>query len=174
MCVERHSNFLGCACQMSNFIHPFSGYLIFLLFTHRFFFSGMIAYDYGDVKYVYYGLDFYPSNANHTVGSFAKFLRNLEKPPVHSSRALFDGCGTTSLMRQCFKGKRFVYCHCWNHVVNPYLGNHCLQFSMFNLIIVLKQQMSIRVMFLVIACGKKHIQRGVCFFFYGGIHRVQH
>ena len=41
-------------------------------------------------------------------------------------------------MRQCFRGKKFVYCHCRNHLVNPHSENHCLQLSMFNLIIVLK------------------------------------
>ena len=97
MCVERHSNFIGCVCQMSNFIHQLSGYFIFLLFTHRLFFPYMIAYKYGDIKYVHYSFDFYPSDTNHMVGSFEKLLRDLEKPPVHSSCVFFDGCGTTLL-----------------------------------------------------------------------------
>ena len=79
-----------------------------------FFFPGMIIHGHRDVKYAHYGLDFYPSDANHRVGLFAKLLRNLEKPPVHSSYAFFDGCGTTPFMRQCFRGRRFVYRHCWN------------------------------------------------------------
>jgi hypothetical protein len=66
---------------------------------------GMIAHGHGDVKYAHYGLDFYPGDANHTVGSFAKLLRDLEKPPVHSSRALFDGCGTTPLYEAVLAGK---------------------------------------------------------------------
>ena len=49
----------------------------------------MIAHGYGDVKYVHYGLDFYPGDANHIVGSFAKLLRNFEKPAVYSSRVIF-------------------------------------------------------------------------------------
>ena len=64
----------------------------------------MITHNHGDVKYAHYGLDFYPGDANHTVGSFAKLLHELEKPPVCSSRAL-DGCGTTPLYEAVFQGK---------------------------------------------------------------------
>ena len=115
ICVERLSNFVGCVCQMSNFIHPFSGYFIFLLFTHHLFFSGMIVHGHGDVKYAHYGLDFYPGDANHTVGSFAKLLRDLEKPPVHSSRAFFDGCGTTPLYEAVLQGKEV----CMSSLLEP-------------------------------------------------------
>jgi hypothetical protein len=98
MCIEIVSNFSVYVSQMTIFIHPFDGYFILLLFTLCFVFvPGMIAHGHGDVKYAHYGLDFYPGDANHTVGSFAKLLRDLEKPPVHSSRVLFDGCGTTPL-----------------------------------------------------------------------------
>ena len=55
----------------------------------------MIIHGHVDVKYVHYGLDFYPSDANHIVGSFAKKLRDLEKPTMSSSHALFKGFGTT-------------------------------------------------------------------------------
>jgi hypothetical protein len=68
-------------------------------------FIGMIAHGHGDVKYAHYGLDFYLGDANHMVGSFAKLLHDLEKPPVHSSHALFDGCGMTSLYEAVFAGK---------------------------------------------------------------------
>ena len=61
---------------MSNFIHPFSSCFIFLLFTHRLFFPGMIAHDHKNVKYAYYDLDFYPGDANHTVDSFATTRKN--------------------------------------------------------------------------------------------------
>ena len=74
---------------MSNSIHSFSSYFIFL-FTHHFFFPCMIVYGHGDAKYAHYSLDFCPGDANHTVGSFAKLLRDLEKPPVHASRAFFS------------------------------------------------------------------------------------
>ena len=42
--------FFWCVCQMSNFIHPFSTYVIFLLFIHHFFFSCMITHGHEDVK----------------------------------------------------------------------------------------------------------------------------
>src|ERR1700737_1257914 len=102
ICVEILSNFNGWICQMSNFrivvvivvVHASFGFL-----------PGMIAHGHGDVKYAHYDLVFYPVGANHTVGSFAKLLRDLEKPPVQSSRALFDGCGTTPLYEALFTGK---------------------------------------------------------------------
>ena len=59
----------------------------------------MITHGHGDVKYAHYSLDFYPGDANYTVGSFTKLLRDLEKPPIHFSRALFDGCGMTPLYK---------------------------------------------------------------------------
>lgn len=42
-----------------------------------------------------------------------------------------------SFMRQYFRGRMFVCCHCRNHPKNPFLQDHCFQLSMFNLIIVL-------------------------------------
>jgi hypothetical protein len=48
--------------------------------------TGMIEHGHGDVRYAYYGLDIYPSDSNHTVGSIAKLLRDLESPPVYSTR----------------------------------------------------------------------------------------
>ena len=65
----------------------------------------MIVHGQGDIKSVHYGLDFYHGDTNHTVGLFAKLLRNLKKPPVHSSRALFDGCETRPLYEAMFAGK---------------------------------------------------------------------
>jgi hypothetical protein len=56
----------------------------------------MIAHGHRNIKYFHHDLDFYLGDSNHMVGSFSKFLRDIEKPPVHSSRAFFDDCGTTS------------------------------------------------------------------------------
>lgn len=53
--------------------------------------TGMIAHGHGDVRYAHYSLDIFPTDSNHTVGSLAKLLRDLEKPPVYSSRELFAG-----------------------------------------------------------------------------------
>ena len=106
ICIQILSNYTGVftKCPISYLRLGLS--LLLLLFKHRlFFFAGMIAHGHGDVKYAHYGLDFYPGDANHMVGSFAKLLRDLEKPPVQSSCALFDGCGTTPLYEALLTGK---------------------------------------------------------------------
>ena len=36
--------------------------------------TGMLAHGHSDVRYVHYGLDLYPHDANYIVGSFAKLL----------------------------------------------------------------------------------------------------
>ena len=61
-------------------------YLFHIFIVHSSFLcsSCMIAHGHGDVKYVHYGLDFYPGDANRTVGSFAKILCDLDKLSVHS------------------------------------------------------------------------------------------
>ena len=41
----------------------------------------MIAHGNGDVRYAHYGLHIFPTDSNHTVGSIAKLLRDLELPP---------------------------------------------------------------------------------------------
>jgi hypothetical protein len=48
--------------------------------------TGMIAHGHGDIRYAYYGLDLYPADSNHTVGSVAKVLRDLEDVPKFVSR----------------------------------------------------------------------------------------
>ena len=55
----------------------------------------MITHSQGDVQYAHYGLDIFPSNSNHTVGSIAKLLKDLELPPKHSSHEVFSGSRTT-------------------------------------------------------------------------------
>ena len=45
----------------------------------------MIAYGHSDVRYAYYGLDIYPNDSNHTVGSIAKLLRDLESLLIYST-----------------------------------------------------------------------------------------
>ena len=51
--------------------------------------TGMIAHGHGDVRYAHYGLDIFPTNSNHTVGSLAKLLRDLESVPKVSSHQVF-------------------------------------------------------------------------------------
>jgi hypothetical protein len=43
--------------------------------------TSMIAHGHGDIRYAHYGLDFYPANLNHTMGSLAKLLQDLEDVP---------------------------------------------------------------------------------------------
>ena len=59
--------------------------------------TGMIAHGHGNVHYAHYGLNIFPDDSNHTVGSIAKLLKDLELPPKHSSRELFLGSRTTPL-----------------------------------------------------------------------------
>ena len=61
------------------------------------FVTKMIAHGHGDVRYAHYGLDIFPNNSNHTLGSIVKLLRDLELPPKHSSRELFSRSRTTPL-----------------------------------------------------------------------------
>ena len=51
--------------------------------------TGMIAHGHSDVRYAHYGLDIFPTNSNHTVGSIARLLRDLEMEPKVSLRQLF-------------------------------------------------------------------------------------
>jgi hypothetical protein len=66
--------------------------------------TGMIAHGHGDVRYVHYGLDIYPSDSNHTVGSIAKLLRDLESPLVYSTRQLFAEGGSSPLFQALLTG----------------------------------------------------------------------
>ena len=66
--------------------------------------SGMITHGHGDVRYAHYGLDIFPSDSNHSVGSIAKLLRDLELPPKHSSCELFLGSRTAPLFTALLAG----------------------------------------------------------------------
>ena len=60
--------------------------------------TGMIAHGHGDVRYAYYGLDIYPMNPNHTIGSIAKLLRDLEGVRRNASRCMFTEEGEQSTL----------------------------------------------------------------------------
>jgi hypothetical protein len=64
----------------------------------------MIAHGHGDVQYVHYGLDIYPSNSNYTVGSIANLLRDLESPLVYSTQQMFVGGGSSLLFQALLTG----------------------------------------------------------------------
>ena len=59
--------------------------------------TGMIVHGYGDIRYAHFGLDIFPTNSNHTMGSIAKLLGDLELPPKHSLRELFFGSSSVPL-----------------------------------------------------------------------------
>ena len=59
--------------------------------------TGMIAHGHGDIHYAHYGPDIFPTDSNHSVGSIAKLLRDLELPPKYSLRELFSGSGLAPL-----------------------------------------------------------------------------
>jgi len=66
--------------------------------------TGMLAHGHGDERYAHYGLDLFPHDANYTVGSFAKLLRDLELPPRSSSRELFVNSRSTPLFEALLGG----------------------------------------------------------------------
>ena len=66
--------------------------------------TGMFAHGHGDGKYAHFSLDVFPSDSNFTIASIAKLLRDLEDPPVKSSRLLFRGSGSTMLYRALLRG----------------------------------------------------------------------
>ena len=65
----------------------------------------MIAHGHGNVKFAHFSLELYPDNSNHIVGSIAKPLRDLEKPPESLSEVLFKYSGSTLLFYVVQKGK---------------------------------------------------------------------
>jgi len=64
--------------------------------------TGILAYGRIDQSYEHYGLDVYSDNANYTVGSFAKLLRDLMAPPKSSSRQLFMEAHSHPLYVCCY------------------------------------------------------------------------
>ena len=66
--------------------------------------TGMIVYGHGDVQYAHYSLDIYPSDSNHTIGSIAKLLRDLESPLVYSTRQMFVEGGSSPLFQALLIG----------------------------------------------------------------------
>jgi hypothetical protein len=63
-----------------------------------------LAHGHGDVHYAHYSLDIFAHDAKYTVGSFAKLLRDLERPPKSSLRRLFDGSRSSPLFEAILSG----------------------------------------------------------------------
>ena len=66
--------------------------------------TGMIAHGHGDVRYAHYGLDIFLHDSNYTVGSIARLLRDVERPPKYSSRELFTDAGLAPIFRAVLQG----------------------------------------------------------------------
>jgi hypothetical protein len=81
---------------------------------------GMLAHGHGDVRYAHYGLDIFAHDTNYTVGSFAKLLRNLERPPKSSSCCLFDGSRSNPLFEAVMSGVEMC-----KAALLPLLGTPC-------------------------------------------------
>jgi hypothetical protein len=65
----------------------------------------MIVHGHDDVKFAHYALDLYLAGSNHTIGSFARFLRDLKKPPSYFSKLLFENTGSTLPYETVLDGK---------------------------------------------------------------------
>ena len=58
--------------------------------------TGMIAHGHGDIRYAHYGLNIFPTDSNHTIGSIARLLHHLEEEPKNVLHKLFEASGTQS------------------------------------------------------------------------------
>ena len=65
---------------------------------------GILAHGHLDQRYAHYGLGLYFHDANYTVGSFAKVLRDLKVPPKSSSRELFPESNSHPLYSALLRG----------------------------------------------------------------------
>ena len=67
--------------------------------------TGMIAHGHGDVRYAHYGLDIFPTDSNHTVGSIARLLCDLESQPKYASHQLLvEGANRSELSKAILSG----------------------------------------------------------------------
>jgi len=83
--------------------------------------TGMIAHGYSDIRYVHYGLDIFPTDSNHTIGSITRLLRDLEEEPKNSSHTLFSvKDGQTSLSQAMLEGVGI----CFDSLLPPLEEHH--------------------------------------------------
>jgi hypothetical protein len=69
----------------------------------------MIAHGHGDKKYAHYALDLYPADSNCTIGSIARLLRDLERPPKYSNPESFlQALGRQTCMLQFYGDVKIV------------------------------------------------------------------
>jgi hypothetical protein len=87
---------------------------------------GMLAHGHGDVCYAHYNLDIFAHDANYTIGSFAKLLRDLERPPKSSSRCLFDGSRSSPLFEVVLSGAEMYEAALPPLTGTPFAATPCL------------------------------------------------
>ena len=68
--------------------------------------TSILAHGHVDQRYTHYGLDLYSHDANYTVRSFAKVLRDLEALPKSSSRELFPESNSHPLYSALLRGAK--------------------------------------------------------------------
>ena len=107
---------------MSNVIHPPCFQIDFFIVHKYLIIAGMIAHDHVDIKYAYYGLDFYFGNANHVVGSFVKLLCDLDKPPMHSSHVILEYSKMIPFYEVVLEGKDVCMSSLWEPPTKPILA----------------------------------------------------
>jgi hypothetical protein len=66
--------------------------------------TSMIVHGHGDIWYVHYDLDMYPSNSNNSVDTLAEVLRDLEDVPKFASRQIFPNTHVSPLCNALLEG----------------------------------------------------------------------
>ena len=82
----------------------------------------MIAHKHDDIKFSHYAHNLYPADSNHTIGSFARLLHNLEKLPSYFSRLLSENTNQHLYMKRCWMEKIYACICCQSHLVNLWLS----------------------------------------------------
>jgi hypothetical protein len=59
-----------------------------------------------DIRYAHYGLDLYPTDSNHIVGSIAKVRRDLEDVPKYASYFIFPSIHATPSFDALLEGSK--------------------------------------------------------------------
>ena len=91
----------------------------------------MIAHGHGHMRYVHHGLDVYKMNSNHTLGSIAQLLWDVESSSKHSSSQLFPS-GRSFLLALALLGGLDIYdCPFFLSLENLLNLNHCLRLWLF-------------------------------------------
>lgn len=108
--------------------------------------TSMIVHRHGDgyyllKHYIYYFLDSYLGDYNHTIELFARLLCNLEGPLVSSTWNLFEGVGGFPLFKAILHSKRHAWKHWKIRQTIPYMLCPFRPFYMCNWVIIGRTKM---------------------------------